>query len=337
MAVGSGKVSASTVTSNSDNTQTTTITYLNPTQQITMDGRNETDDLDLKVEFLDIEEFIKQASPEIIKELILNKAEIDKENDEFIAKKKKELEGGNVVDDQTSLKIKSLSELGKVSQNLENLIGNIAKQALEDKKLSKELIDKIVQDANSKITDTTKKLDLNNVKPLDKTAGVVDPELEEKKKEELRKLEEAKLKKELKLEKTLEEAKKKLADALKKLEVEKKKLEVEKKAAEDKAKADAEAKLKSTLSEQEKKAFDDAKRENRGTGTTNNTTTGTDPGPSNPGTTDPGTTDPTKTRSVSMNVDVVSNQDVAGAAGPITNFNVNVNLLISVETIPFMG
>ena len=62
--------------------------------------RDETNDLSLKVDFLDLDDFIKDASPEIIKEIILNKAEIDKENDEFIAKKKKEIEAGKLVDDQ---------------------------------------------------------------------------------------------------------------------------------------------------------------------------------------------------------------------------------------------
>lgn len=316
MAVGSGKVSASTVTSNTDNTQTTTITYLNPTQQITMDGRNETDDLDLKVEFLDIEQFIKQASPEIIKELILNKAEIDKENEEFIAKKKKELVDGKVVDDQTSLTIKSLTELDKVSQNLGNLIGNIAKQALEDKKLSKEEIDTAIQDANSKITDTTKKLDLNNVKPLDKTAGV-DLELEGKKIEELKKLEEAKLKAKLEKEKAQENAKKKLAEALKKLEEEKKRIEAATKAAEDKAKADAEAKLKSTLSDQEKKAFEEAKNSKEKNDTKKDTKSPVkDPGTSTP-------TDPTGPSEPQPSVTV----DISPIEGETEyNYQLNINL-----------
>ncbi|WNR43174.1 FecR domain-containing protein [Paenibacillus roseipurpureus] len=313
MAVGSGRVSASTVTSNSDDTQTTTITYLNPTQQITMDGRNETDDLGLKVEFLDIDEFIKQASPEIIKELIQNKAEIDKENAEFVEKKKKELADGKVVDDQTSLSIKSLSDLGKVSSNLENLVGNIAKKALDDKKLSKDEIDKAVKTANDKITDTTKKLDLNNVKPLDKTAGV-DPDAEAKKQEALKKLEEAKLKAKLEKEKAEEEAKKKLADALKKLEEERKKLEEAKKAAEDKAKAEAEAKLKEALSAKEKEEFEKAKSANDGK-TTTTTTTGT--GNSNSGSS---TVTPP---SVSLNVRDAQTHE---GEGTYTTFNLDVNL-----------
>ncbi|OCT11980.1 hypothetical protein A8709_29425 [Paenibacillus pectinilyticus] len=255
MAVGAGRVSASTVTTNSDDTQSTTITYVNPTQQISLDSRDETNDLDLKVEFFDLEDFIKQASPEIIKELLLNKAEIDKENTEFIAKKQKEIESGSLTGDKTSLSIKNQSDLDKVKQNLDNLIGNIAKEALAEKKLDQKALDQIIIETNKKITDADKKLDLSKVVPLDKTAGV-DPELEKKKQEELKKLEAAKLKAKLEADKKAEDAKKKLADALKKLEDEKKRIEEEKKAAEAKAKADAEAKLKATMSDLEKKQFD---------------------------------------------------------------------------------
>ncbi|WP_235550495.1 FecR family protein [Paenibacillus sp. Soil750] len=260
MAVGSGRVSASTVTSNSDETQTTTITYVNPTQEISLDSRDETNDLDLKVEFFDLEDFIKNASPEIIKELILNKAEIDKENDEFIAKKQKEIADGSFTGDKNTLSIKNQSDLDKVKQNLDNLIGNVAKQAIADKKLDQKTVDAIIAEVNKKIDSTDKKLDLSKVKPLDKTAGV-DPELEKKKQEELKKLEEAKLKSKLEKEKAEATAKQKLADALKKLEEEKKKIAEEKLAAEAKAKAEAEAKLKASLTEQEKKAFDTAKEE----------------------------------------------------------------------------
>ncbi|MDR6548933.1 FecR domain-containing protein [Paenibacillus qinlingensis] len=258
MAVGSGRVSASTVTPSSDDTQTTTITYLNPTQEISLDNREETSDLDLKVEFFDLEDFIKQASPEIIKELLLNKADIDKENEAFIAKKKAEIEAGLLSSDQTTLSILNLADLDKVKQNLENLIGNIAKEALAEKKFDQKALDKIIEDSNKKITNEDKKLDLSKVKPLDKSAGV-NPDVEKKKQEELKKLEEAKLKAKLEKDKKAEEAKQKLAAALKKLEEEKKKIEAEKKLAEEKAKADAEAKLKAGLTEQEKKAFEDAK------------------------------------------------------------------------------
>ncbi|RTE09517.1 FecR family protein, partial [Paenibacillus whitsoniae] len=177
MAVGAGKVSASTTTVNEDNDQETSITYLYPTQQITLDSRDEAADLDTKVEFLDVEEFIKQASPAVIEEFIKNKAEIDKENDEFIAQKQKELNEGKTTKDNTSLTVNSQADLDKVKKNLDNLVGNIAKEALNEQKFNQDAMNKIVEAANKKIPETPRKLDLNKVQPLDKTAGV-DPELE---------------------------------------------------------------------------------------------------------------------------------------------------------------
>ncbi|WP_407871480.1 FecR domain-containing protein [Paenibacillus sp. P36] len=244
MAVGAGKVSASTVTTGEDSEQKTAVTYLYPTQQISLDGRDETEDLALKVDFLDLDDFVKQASPEVIKEFILNKAEIDKENEEFIAKKAKELAEGNVTDDG-NLVVKSTDELDKVKQNFDNLIGNIAKKALAEKKLDQSAMDKVIAEANKKISEENKKLDLSKVKDLDKTAGV-DAEKEKQKQELLKKLEAEKLKKKLEQEKKQAELKKQLEAQLKLLEEQKKKLEAATKAAEEKAKADALAKLKAS-------------------------------------------------------------------------------------------
>ncbi|GGI45409.1 hypothetical protein GCM10008018_11930 [Paenibacillus marchantiophytorum] len=243
MAVGAGNVSASTVTTNADSTQSFSITYLYPTQQISLDSRDETKDLSLKVEFIDIDKFIEEASREVIQELIKSKAAIDKENDAFIAKKSKEIADGKFVDDQTSLVIKDQAELDKVKQNLDNLIGNIAKKAVADKKIDKDDMNKIIDEANKKISDENRKLDLNKVKELDKTAGV-DAEKEKQKLMELQKLESEKLKKKQEEAKKLDEVKKKLAAALKALEDEKARLAAANKAAQVKQTADAEVILK---------------------------------------------------------------------------------------------
>ncbi|CAN7646101.1 FecR family protein [Paenibacillus sp. LjRoot153] len=329
MAVGSGRVSASTVTTDSDDNQKTTITYVNPTQEISLDSRDETTDLDLKVEFFDLEDFIKNASPEIIKELILNKAEIDKENDEFIEKKQKEIAAGTLTNDQTSLSIKSQTDLDKVKQNLENLIGNIAKQAIADKKLDQKTVDAIIADANKKIDSADKKLDLTKVKPLDKTAGV-DPELEKKKQEELKKLEEAKLKSKLEKEKAEDAAKQKLADALKKLEDEKKKIAEEKLAAEAKAKAEAEAKLKAGMTEQEKREYDavaepkkDSPADNSGTGSGSDSDTNPTPAP---------TPTVTLSKETILAPLTLSNEGGSSATPISPYYYLNVNLANFIET-----
>lgn len=321
MAVGSGRVSATTVTSSSEETQTTTFTYVNPTQEISLDSRNETNDLDLKVEFFDLEDFIKNVSPEIIKELILNKAEIDKENDEFVAKKQKEIADGTSTNDKNSLSIKSQSDLDKVKQNLDNLIGNVAKQAIASNKLDQKTADTIIAEANKKIDSTDKKLDLSKVKPLDKTAGV-DPELEKKKQEELKKLEEAKLKNKLEKEKAEAAAKQKLADALKKLEDEKKKIAEAKLAAEAKAKAEAAAKLKAGMTKDEIEKFDAAAEPKKDTVTQPSSGDNSSDG-------DTGTPAPTPV----VSMEVVDKVDVPiGELTTHTSFNLNINMTDFITT-----
>ncbi|MDQ0897257.1 FecR domain-containing protein [Paenibacillus sp. V4I7] len=320
MAVGAGKVSASTVKNGTDSTQKSSITYLYPTQQISLDSRDETDDLSLKVDFLDLDDFIKDASPEIIREIILNKAEIDKENDAFIAKKKKEIEDGKFVDD-TSLTVKDQAGLDKVKQNLDNLIGNIAKKALTENKVDKESLNKIIEQANAKIDKQEKKLDLDKVKELDKTAGV-DAEKEKIKKELLQKLEAEKLKKQLEEAKKQEELKKKLAAALKVLEEQQKKILEATKVAEEKAKADAEAKLKESYTDKEKKDFDDKKNG------TNTSVPGSGGNSGNSGDTDPGT--PVLTPSISLTPGSVSNFGLFNLDVNLSNF-VGSNTIYGVE------
>ncbi|MBD0381098.1 FecR family protein [Paenibacillus sedimenti] len=245
MAVGAGKVSATTVIKDGNNFQTKNITYLYPTQQISLGSRDEVTDPSLKVEFINLKDIVKDASPSIIQAIIDNKAQIDKENDEFIAKKKKELEEGKAAKDETSLYLKNLADLDKVKRNFDNLVGNIAKQAVADNKISKSVMEKIIEGANKKIPDPNRYLDLDKVQELDKTAGV-DPELEKKKQEELKKLEAAMLKKQEEEDKKLAEIKAKLDAVLKAAEEVKKKIEeANKKAAEE-----AVAKAKEVLNSQ---------------------------------------------------------------------------------------
>ncbi|MBP1963439.1 FecR family protein [Paenibacillus aceris] len=234
MGVGAGKVSASTVTTGAESEQETRVTYLYPTQQISLDSRDETQDLSLKVDFIDLDDFIHQASPEVIEEFIRNKAEIDKENDEFIAQKEKELAAGQVTDDPT-LFVKSKEELDKVKQNFDNLVGNIAKKALTENKIDRLSMDKLIDEANKKISDQTRKLDLSKVKDLDKTAGI-DTEKEKAKQEQLKKLEAEKLKNKLEREKKEAELKKQLEAQIKLVEEKNKQIEEAKRNLENASK-----------------------------------------------------------------------------------------------------
>ncbi|MFD0678153.1 MULTISPECIES: FecR family protein [unclassified Paenibacillus] len=275
-----GKIDASTTTNNGqDGTQQTTNTILLPSQQLNLDSRDEVKDLDFKVDIIDINTFVQTASPEVIKALILNKSLIDQENQQFIAAKKQEIEeNGNSNTGESSLTIKDTAELDKVAKNLDNLIGNIALAALAQNKITPDAMKAIISDANNQINDATKKLDLDKVAPLDKTAGV-DSEKEKLKKAELEKLnakKQAELETKLKLEK---EKLEKLKAILESMEKEKKRIEEENKKAIEEAKQKAEAEYTSKLSDEEKQRLQAEKEKS----SSNEPTTTPSPSPSSGG------------------------------------------------------
>lgn len=238
VAVAAGTVSANTNTpadetaSNTGDTEKQVL--IAASQQLSLDSRDEVKGLESKVAIIDPEKLVKQTSPEIIEAIVKDKADIDRENAEFIAAQKDKIAKGEDTGisrgaADSSLTTKDLDALDKVTKNLDNLVGNVVKQAIADKKVDKAAIDKVIEDMNKNITDPNKKLDLDKVIPLDKTAGV-DAALQIAKDAELKKLEEAK--------KAAEEAKKleadaqklKLGEALKKLEEEKARIAKEKEA-----------------------------------------------------------------------------------------------------------
>jgi hypothetical protein len=237
VAVAAGTVAAKTNDESNANSNSTSSTknkeiLIAPSQQLSLDSRSEVDNLETKVDLIDPAKLVSGTSSEIIEAIVKDKQSIDEENAAFIASQKEKIAKGDVTgisrgEADSSLSIKDLSALDKVTKNLDNLIGNVVNKAIEDKKVDKEQINKIIDDVNKNITDQTKKLDLGKVVPMDKTAGV-DEALQKVKEEQLKKLEEAK--------KTVDEAKKaadeaaklKLAEALKKLEEEKTRIAKEK-------------------------------------------------------------------------------------------------------------
>ena len=54
--------------------------------------------------------------------------------------------------------MKDQAELDKVKQNLDNLIGNIAKKAFAENKFDKESLNEIIEKANAKIDKTRKEI-----------------------------------------------------------------------------------------------------------------------------------------------------------------------------------
>lgn len=172
----------------------------------------------------DIDDLISKTSNAIIEAIVASKAAIDQENQEYIAKLQA---GGEGVDQEA---------IDRINKNLDNLVGNIVKNAISqgriDEKQIQGLIDKINQQLDNK-------LDLDNTKPAElseqekaKQTQLKLLEEERKKKQEAEKLKQEQLKKQN------EELQAKLKEQLEKQKAEKQKAEeaAKKKAAEEHAK-----------------------------------------------------------------------------------------------------
>jgi hypothetical protein len=239
VAVAAGTVSANTNsdkdTNNNNNTSDSSnkkTVLIAPSQQLTLDSRSEVDDLENKVAIIDPDKLVSESSSKIIEAIVKDKQGIDQENAEFIASQKDKIgkkENTDISrgDANSSLKTSDLGALDKVSKNLDNLIGNVVKSAIDSNKVDKDKINKIIDDINKQIDDPSKKLDLSKVVPLDKTAGV-DAALQKTKDAELKKLDDFKKVKEAEKKQQDDANKQKLAEALKQLAAEAARIEKEK-------------------------------------------------------------------------------------------------------------
>ncbi|MCS7460132.1 FecR domain-containing protein [Paenibacillus doosanensis] len=174
MLVAAGVVSATTVTSydagNADkpNQERQHVTVY-PSQQINLDSRTGVSDLRVNVDYVNPEEIVSSAPPEVIQALLNNIQGLQQENDQI---KQKLKQGSMQFDPSGILKINNNDDLNKVTQNFDALVPNLAKAAVDSRKLSEKAID----EANQKIQNEQRKIDLNNVPPIDRSAGL-DPEV----------------------------------------------------------------------------------------------------------------------------------------------------------------
>ncbi|MEC0260201.1 FecR domain-containing protein, partial [Paenibacillus lautus] len=207
----SGKVSSSMVPTGTEGSLPSGTVTISPTQQITLGGSQAGRP---PVQFIDMEDLIGNASPEIIAQLIKNKNDIDRENEELLEKKRQELQSGQSGTGDLDLNMKSPEDLSRITNNLDQIIGNIAKEALDKKKVSKEELEKLIKEANR---DSQKKLDLGQVKDLDKQAGL-DPALEQARLEALKRKQEEVKKKQDQQQDLLDQLQQHLGDMLAKIE-----------------------------------------------------------------------------------------------------------------------
>lgn len=255
--VASGKVDVSASTTKppapaGESSSSHTIIY--PAQQINLSG---TDDITTpSVGVVDVNDFVQNASPDVIAELIKNKAAIDEENKRYEEELKKET--GN---SEGSIDPLTQEELDRLLGNFGQLIGNIAKDALEQGSLSKAELDQIIKEANQKLAQEGKKeLDIHNVKPLDPTAGV-DPDKEKQRQQELKRLEEEKKAKLQQEQKRLEQLESMLGSIMSQVEAQRKMIEQANRIAQEELQKKAAEALLKQLSAQQQEAFLKAKEE----------------------------------------------------------------------------
>lgn len=279
MVVAAGVVRASTVTNTDDGSQSKGVqeqksVLVYPSQQIDLTKRDEVKDLRTKVDVINVEQLAKQAPPKVLETIIKNKAEIDKENAEFLEKQKQALLNGAAKPPEGTLLIKDNTDLARVQKNLDNLVGNVAKQAVDEKKIEQKRAEQLADEVNRNIADPNKKLDLQNVEAIDKNAGV-DPEVEKLKEQQLQALEAERKRQEQEALRQQQELEARLAAILKQAEAEKRRLEeLNKKALEELQKL-AEEKFTSQLTEEEKVKFEQAKKQTESTPTPTPTPTAT--------------------------------------------------------------
>ncbi|MCR2804182.1 FecR domain-containing protein [Paenibacillus soyae] len=150
-----------------------------PAQQISLDSSGEPGDP--LVDYVDLNELILQADPEVIKKILINKQQIDKENEEQAGKLQEQLAGGQLIL-EGMLDVKTQAELEKYKQNVLNSLPGLLKDAVSQGLLTKEEALKFINEVNQSITGTDRKYDLSReVPPLDPTVGV-DPAGQQKKK-----------------------------------------------------------------------------------------------------------------------------------------------------------
>ncbi|QMV43886.1 cadherin-like beta sandwich domain-containing protein [Cohnella cholangitidis] len=200
---------------------------------------------------------VSTTPPKIIEKIIQSASEIQEENDKLMQKLRDQLNQGipNGLATQSG-PVNTAEDLNRFLQNFDNLLGNLAKEAINQKKINDDQMRRIIEEANSKINDPAKKLDLDKTKPLDPGSGV-DPELEKAKQLELQ----AKAKYEQEQRQLLENQQR-LAALLAKIEADKKAIDEANKKAAKEAADKAAAQLKSQLDETARKAFEDRQKQN---------------------------------------------------------------------------
>jgi hypothetical protein len=198
---------------------------------------------------LDVQSFVNEATPEVINALLRSIQQIREENDQFI----RDIAGGaKEVDPSTGLELASEDDLRKFGENLKNLLANVAKGAIDTKKLSESSVHELIDKANEKYRHDP--IDLGNIKPFDPSVGL-DPNVQKAKLDRLKELQQQRERMKQQ-EKQLEEVKKQQHAALvERLEAERKRLEEANRKAQEERERLAREQYERQLAQEERTRF----------------------------------------------------------------------------------
>ncbi|MGF7031420.1 hypothetical protein J2T17_002331 [Paenibacillus mucilaginosus] len=169
MLVGSGLVDTKTVQSKTNGAQEVKYATVYPSQQIAVSPGGVSGDIRTQVEYVDVEELVRMAPPKVLEAILRNVPDIQEENEAMKKKLKEQFgQGMNKPDPQSILRVEDADDLSKVQRNFDAFVSLIAKEAVNQKKIDKKLIDEV----NKEIPDPLRKLDIDNPTPLDATAGL---------------------------------------------------------------------------------------------------------------------------------------------------------------------
>lgn len=120
------------------------------------------------IKTIDVEAMMKPPSPSVIAEFLKSKADIDAENAKFVAEQLAKMKNPLDGIDTSNLSAADLQMLANMKGALDNLIGDLVKDALANSKLDTPQVNNIIAELNKKL-DGGAPLDLGKVQPLDKT------------------------------------------------------------------------------------------------------------------------------------------------------------------------
>jgi cell division septum initiation protein DivIVA len=156
-------VNRSGTTNNDDSDNLSTGEYIYPGQEASSFLGNE----ETFLTPLDIDDFVNSAPALIVQKLLENVAQIREENDQLAEQL---ADGTRTIPPNSVLDLPDQEQLDRYRGNLENLLANIARSAVDNGKLPKEQVEGIIHEANRK--NPERAIDLNNVRPFDPNIGM---------------------------------------------------------------------------------------------------------------------------------------------------------------------